>query len=82
MSPRLGAALALDARHDVVGEVRAQGGGRGADCAAARRAGTAAFDQAVDATRPGGRVLVFAATSPGETVAVDLGRLTSRRRTS
>jgi threonine dehydrogenase-like Zn-dependent dehydrogenase len=39
--------------------------------------GQAAFDQAVAATRPGGRIVSFAATSPGETVAVDLGRLTS-----
>jgi threonine dehydrogenase-like Zn-dependent dehydrogenase len=31
----------------------------------------------VAATRPGGRIVCFAATSPGETVAVDLGLLTS-----
>jgi len=37
--------------------------------------GREAFRQAVDATRPAGRVMVFAATSPGETAEVDLGAL-------
>ena len=73
----LGAPVALHAASDVTGEVRALTGGRGADCALLAAPGQAAFDQAVDATRPGGRVLSFAATSPGEGVEVDLGRLTS-----
>jgi len=38
--------------------------------------GQRAFDQALAATRPGGRIVSFAATSPGETVELDLGRLT------
>src|SRR4029079_10053459 len=45
------------------------------DVALLAAVGRAAFRQAVDATRPGGRVVVFAATSPGETVEVDLGGL-------
>ena len=73
----LGAPVALDAAGDVVSEVRALTEGRGADCALLAAPGRAAFEQAVAATRPGGRVLSFAATSPGETVEVDLGRLTS-----
>jgi L-iditol 2-dehydrogenase len=73
----LGASVALDAAADVVGEVLARSGGRGADCALLAAPGQAAFEQAVGATRPGGRILSFAATSPGESVQVDLGRLTS-----
>jgi len=64
----LGAPVALSAAADVVGEVQALTGGRGADCALLAAPGQAAFDQAVSATRPGGRILSFAATSPGEAV--------------
>jgi L-iditol 2-dehydrogenase len=42
--------------------------------------GRAAFAQAVDATRPGGRILSFAATSRGETAEVDLGLLTTSEK--
>jgi L-iditol 2-dehydrogenase len=73
----LGAPVALAAAGDVVGDVQALTGGRGADCALLAAPGQAAFDQAVSATRPGGRILSFAATAPGESVVVDLGRLTS-----
>lgn len=75
LSRRLGAAAALDARGDVAHEVRALSGGRGVDCAFLAALGPAAFAQAVEAVRPGGRVLVFSATSPGETAEVDLGLL-------
>jgi L-iditol 2-dehydrogenase len=74
-SRRLGAAVALGATGDVAAEVRRLTGGRGADIALLAAVGRAAFRQAVDATRAAGRVLVFAATSPGETVEVDLGAL-------
>lgn len=73
----LGAELALDAAGDVAGEALALSEGRGVDCALLAAPGQGAFDQAVAATRPGGRLLSFAATAPGETVAVDLGRFTS-----
>jgi L-iditol 2-dehydrogenase len=73
----LGAPATLDAAVDVVREVLALTAGRGADCALLAAPGQAAFDQALGATRPGGRILSFAATSPGEAVEVDLGRLTS-----
>ena len=75
MSRRLGADAAIDARGDVVAEVRGLSGGRGADCAIVAAVGQAAFRQAIDATRPAGRIMMFAATSPGETVELDLGSL-------
>lgn len=74
-SRRLGASAALDARGDVPSEVRARSGGRGADRTLLAALGRTAFQQAVDATRPGGSVMVFAATSAGETAEVDLGAL-------
>ena len=74
-SRALGATAALDAAADVAREVRALTGGRGADCVFVAALGQAAFDQAVGAARPGGRIMVFAATSPGETARVDLGAL-------
>ncbi|HKC11004.1 MAG TPA: alcohol dehydrogenase catalytic domain-containing protein [Vicinamibacteria bacterium] len=75
MSRHLGAEVALDATGDVPREVRALTGGRGADCAFLAAVGKPPFTQAVSATRPGGRIMVFAATSPGETAEVDLGAL-------
>lgn len=78
VSRALGAAAALDAaREDVAREARALGGGRGADVALLAAPGGEALRQAVEAVRPGGRVLLFAATSPGETAELDLGRLCS-----
>ncbi len=74
-SRRLGASSALPASVDVAREVRALTGGRGADCVFLAALGQSPFTQAVDATRPGGRIMVFAATSPGETASLDLGAL-------
>jgi L-iditol 2-dehydrogenase len=74
-SRRLGAVAAFPASPDVAREVRAATGGRGADCAFLAAFGQAPLQQAVDATRPGGRIMVFAATSPGETASLDLGAL-------
>jgi L-iditol 2-dehydrogenase len=76
MSRRLGASVALDARGDVVREVRAMTDGRGADVTLLAAVGPVAFQAAVDATRAAGTVMVFSATSPGETAVVDLGALT------
>lgn len=75
MSRRLGTAVALQAGEDVPREVRALTGGRGADRTLLAALGGPAFQQAVDATRPGGRIIVFSATAPGESVELDLGRL-------
>jgi L-iditol 2-dehydrogenase len=72
--------VTLDASLDVAAEVRALTGGRGADCALVAATGRAAFSQALDSTRPGGRILSFAATSRGETAEIDLGVLTTSER--
>jgi L-iditol 2-dehydrogenase len=80
MSRRLGAAAALDAASDVAAEVRSLTEGRGADVVLLAAVGRPAFAQAVEATRPAGKVLVFAATAPGETVEVDLGTLNPQEK--
>src|SRR5262249_30588354 len=78
---RLGAASALDAsRVDVVRELRGMTDGRGADVALLAAPGRAPFAQAVEATRPGGTIVPFAATSPGETVELDLGALSAAEK--
>ncbi len=79
MSRRFGA-TAIDAGADVAAEARAMTEGRGVDRALVAAVGPAAFRQAVEATRPGGRILVFAATSPGETAEVDFGLLCSSEK--
>jgi L-iditol 2-dehydrogenase len=76
LSQSLGAQAALDATAvDVPREVRALTEGRGADCTLLAAVGPAAFAQALESTRPGGRVMVFSATSAGETAVVELGLL-------
>jgi len=79
-SVELGASFVFDSAADVAAEVRGLTDGRGADCALLAAGGEAAFTQAVAATRPAGRILSFAATSPGETAEVDLGILTTSER--
>jgi L-iditol 2-dehydrogenase len=76
----LGAGVVLDAAGDVAEEVRGLTGGHGADCTLVAATGPIAFSQAIDATRPGGRILSFAATSRGETAEVDLGVLTTSEK--
>jgi L-iditol 2-dehydrogenase len=73
MSRKLGAVAAIDAGSDVVGEVRGLTSGRGADVVLLAAVGRAAFAQAVEAARPAGSIVVFAATAPGDTVEVDMG---------
>ncbi|HSD66126.1 MAG TPA: alcohol dehydrogenase catalytic domain-containing protein [Vicinamibacteria bacterium] len=80
LASSLGAVAALDAGLDVPAAVRRLTAGRGADCTLVAAPGRAAFAQAVDATRPGGRILSFAATSRGETAEVDLGQLTTSEK--
>jgi L-iditol 2-dehydrogenase len=71
ISKSLGLALAVDAsREDVIATVRELTDGRGADAVILAVAGTALVRPAMDATRPGGRVLLFAQTARGE-VTVD-----------
>jgi L-iditol 2-dehydrogenase len=57
----------LDARGDVVAASRAATEGRGADVALLAVGGNALIKVAMDAIRPGGRVVLFAQTQHGET---------------
>ena len=56
----------LDAKDDVVALTRAASEGRGADAVILAVAGDALIRTAMDAARPGGRVLLFAQTQHGE----------------
>ncbi len=56
----------LDARGDVVAAAKAATEGRGADVALVAVGGNALIKIAMDAIRPGGRVMLFAATQHGE----------------
>jgi L-iditol 2-dehydrogenase len=80
VSVALGASFVLDSAADVAAELRGLTDGRGADCALVAAGGGPAFAQALAATRPAGRLLSFAATSPGETAEVDLGLLTTAEK--
>jgi L-iditol 2-dehydrogenase len=56
----------LDARGDVVAAARAATDGRGVDVALVAVGGDALIKVAMDAVRPGGRVMLFASTQHGE----------------
>jgi L-iditol 2-dehydrogenase len=56
----------LDARGDVVAAAKSATNGRGADVALVAVGGNALIKIAMDAIRPGGRVMLFAATQHGE----------------
>ncbi len=56
----------LDAREDVVAAVKAATEGRGADVAMVAVGGNTLIQTAMDAIRPGGRVMLFASTQHGE----------------
>ena len=67
ISESFGLGLTIDAsRTDVTGKVRELTDGRGADAAILAVGGNGLIRPAVDATRPGGRVLLFAQTVRGE----------------
>ena len=71
ISARFGLDLTIDAsRSDTVRTVREMTEGRGADAVMLAVAGSALVRPAMDATRPGGRVLLFAQTARGE-VTID-----------
>jgi L-iditol 2-dehydrogenase len=68
ISETLGLGMRLDASStNVIMEVRKLTGGRGADAAILAVGGNALIRTALDAVRPGGRVLLFAQTVRGET---------------
>ena len=76
-----GALAVLDAaRQDVRAACRAATAHGGVDCAIVAAPGQSAMDQAIEATRPGGKILIFAATAPGEAAEVDFGRLCSSEK--
>ena len=67
VAARFGLDSPIDAsREDVVKVVRAASEGRGADAVILAAAGNALIRTAMDAARPGGRVLLFAQTQHGE----------------
>jgi len=67
ISTAFGLQLGIDAsRTDVVKQVREQTEGRGADAAVLAVGGNGLIRTAMDAVRPGGRVLLFAQTARGE----------------
>jgi len=67
ISESFGLGLTIDAsREDVVQRVRAMTDGRGADAVILAVGGNGLIRPAMDATRPGGRVLLFAQTARGE----------------
>lgn len=81
LSASLGVEVAFDpAAGDIVAEMRRRTEGRGVDAVLVAAGGRAAMKQAIEAARPGGRVLSFAATSPGETAEVDFGLLTTAEK--
>lgn len=74
-------AVVFDANLGAVDEwVRSETAGRGADVVLLAATGQGAFDAAVDAARPGGRIVPFSATSRGETCQVDLGLLAAAEK--
>jgi L-iditol 2-dehydrogenase len=80
LAQSLGADAVLDARDDVPALLRERTAGRGADCVLVAAVGATAMAQAVAATRPAGRIVSFAATSPGETAEIDFGLLTTAEK--
>jgi L-iditol 2-dehydrogenase len=69
VAARFGLDFPIDAsREDVAGVVRAASEGRGADAVILAVGGNSLIRLAMDAARPGGRVLLFAQTQHGEAV--------------
>jgi L-iditol 2-dehydrogenase len=66
VAARFGLDHPLDARGDVVAAAKAVTEGRGADVALLAVGGDALIKVAMNAIRPGGRVMLFAATQHGE----------------
>ena len=68
IAARFGLHQPLDARGDVVAAAHAASEGRGVDVALLAVGGNALIRTAMDATRPGGTVVLFAQTQHGEAV--------------
>jgi L-iditol 2-dehydrogenase len=69
LAVRFGAEAALDPRHaDVAGELRKWTSGRGADLVIVAASAPGIVEQALRASRPGARIVLFAQTSPQERI--------------
>jgi L-iditol 2-dehydrogenase len=66
VAAKFGLTHPLDAKSDIVAAVRAATEGRGADVALVAVGGNALIQLAMNAIRPGGRVMLFASTQHGE----------------
>ncbi|MDQ2731794.1 MAG: alcohol dehydrogenase catalytic domain-containing protein, partial [Armatimonadota bacterium] len=66
---------ALQPSDSLAHEVRELTGGRGADCAIVATPAVEAISAATEMVRPGGRVVLFANTRPGEKTPLDVGDL-------
>ena len=66
IAARFGLTHPLDGNSDVVSALREATEGRGADVALVAVGGNALIQTAIDAIRPGGRVMLFASTQHGE----------------
>lgn len=75
LAAQLGARTADPAADDVPALCREMTGGRGADAAVVAVASTRVINQALEAVRPGGKVLLFAQTRLGEEAPVDVGQV-------
>jgi L-iditol 2-dehydrogenase len=75
VSRKLGASAALLATASVLDDINRATNGRGVDRAFVAAVGQDPLQQAIEATRPAGRILVFAATAKGERAEVDFGAL-------
>jgi L-iditol 2-dehydrogenase len=82
LARRFGAAAAWDPRAaDLVDEVKARSGGRGADLVIVAASARGIVEQAVQASRPGARILLFAQTSDAERIEVSGGAICAGERT-
>jgi L-iditol 2-dehydrogenase len=81
-SLRLGAAEAYDPKAvNVVKEMKAVTEGRGADVAIVAAAAPTLVEQAIQAVRPGGRIELFAQTSPEESLQVNAASICVEEKT-
>lgn len=80
LATRLGAEVFNPAEGSVEAWVKQATAGRGADVALLAATGQRPLDTAIEATRPGGRIVPFSATSKGEVYDLDLGVLAASEK--
>jgi L-iditol 2-dehydrogenase len=72
MAKKMGADVAIHATDDVKGKIIKENNGRLSDIVILSTGSIAAAKQAFDIVEPGGTLLLFAPTNPGETIDLDL----------